>query len=60
MTYLAKPRIHHPSLPKNALGYTHRDYEGDLDALRGLRPRFDLVVDHPGVLRAQRGAASGC
>ena len=33
MTYLAKPRIHHPSLPKNALGYTHRDYEGAISTL---------------------------
>ncbi|MGH8220451.1 MAG: 2-oxoacid:ferredoxin oxidoreductase subunit beta [Steroidobacteraceae bacterium] len=28
MTYLAKPKVHHPSLPKNALGLTRRDYEG--------------------------------
>jgi len=33
MTYLAKPKIHHPSLPKNALGYTHRDYEGAISTL---------------------------
>jgi len=24
MTYLAKPKFHHPGLPKNALGYTDR------------------------------------
>ena len=30
MTYLAKPKFHHPALPKNALGYTHRDYEGSI------------------------------
>jgi len=28
MTYLAKPKVHHPSLPKNELGLTRRDYEG--------------------------------
>ena len=28
MTYIAKPKFHHPGLPKNDLGYTHRDYEG--------------------------------
>jgi 2-oxoglutarate/2-oxoacid ferredoxin oxidoreductase subunit beta len=28
MTYLAKPKVHHPSLPRNALGLTRRDYEG--------------------------------
>ncbi len=33
MTYLAKPRIHHPSLPRNELGYTHRDYEGAISTL---------------------------
>jgi len=33
MTYLAKPKFHHPSLPKNALGYTHRDYEGSISTL---------------------------
>ena len=27
MTYLAKPKLHHPALPKTNLGYTHRDYE---------------------------------
>ncbi len=33
MTYLAKPKFHHPGLPKNALGYTHRDYEGSISTL---------------------------
>ena len=33
MTYLAKPKIHHPGLPRNALGYTHRDYEGAVSTL---------------------------
>jgi 2-oxoglutarate/2-oxoacid ferredoxin oxidoreductase subunit beta len=33
VTYLAKPKIHHPSLPKNALGYTRRDYEGAISTL---------------------------
>ena len=33
MTYLAKPRLHHPDLPKNKLGYTHRDYEGAVSTL---------------------------
>ncbi|HUN75508.1 MAG TPA: 2-oxoacid:ferredoxin oxidoreductase subunit beta [Steroidobacteraceae bacterium] len=33
MTYLAKPKVHHPSLPKNALGLTRRDYEGALSTL---------------------------
>ena len=33
MTYIAKPRLHHPKLPTNALGYTHRDYEGAVSTL---------------------------
>src|SRR6266403_327243 len=33
MTYIVKPKFHHPALPKNALGYTHRDYEGKISTL---------------------------
>jgi len=33
MTYLTKPKFHHPELPKNELGYTHRDYEGSVSTL---------------------------
>jgi 2-oxoglutarate/2-oxoacid ferredoxin oxidoreductase subunit beta len=33
MTFLAKPKIAHPSLPRNALGMTRRDYEGALSTL---------------------------
>jgi len=33
MTYLAKPKLHHPDLPRNALGYTRRDYEGAVSTL---------------------------
>jgi len=33
MTYLTKPKFHHPELPKNELGYTHRDYEGKISTL---------------------------
>lgn len=33
MTYLAKPKLHHPSLQKNAVGYTRRDYEGKVSTL---------------------------
>ena len=28
MTFMAKPRITHPEMPRNALGLTRRDYEG--------------------------------
>ena len=33
MTYIAKPKLHHPGLPKNELGFTHRDYEGAISTL---------------------------
>src|ERR1700692_2218140 len=33
MTYLAKPKLHHPDLQKNALGFTRRDYEGPVSPL---------------------------
>ncbi|HOK13272.1 MAG TPA: 2-oxoacid:ferredoxin oxidoreductase subunit beta, partial [Ottowia sp.] len=33
MTYIAKPRLHHPSLTKNQVGYTRRDYEGKVSTL---------------------------
>ena len=33
MTYIAKPRLHHPSLTPNKVGYTRRDYEGKVSTL---------------------------
>ena len=33
MTYIVKPKLHHPSLPKNDLGLTRRDYEGRVSTL---------------------------
>ena len=33
MTYIAKPRLHHPSLETNKVGYTRRDYEGKISTL---------------------------
>jgi 2-oxoglutarate ferredoxin oxidoreductase subunit beta len=33
VTYLAKPKLHHPGLSKNSLGYTRRDYEGAISTL---------------------------
>src|ERR1700759_5668651 len=33
MTYTTKPRLHHPKLPTNALGFTRRDYEGAVSTL---------------------------
>src|SRR5689334_8614128 len=33
MTFIAKPKVAHPSLPKNGLGLTRRDYEGALSTL---------------------------
>ena len=33
MTYLAKPKLHHPALSRNAIGFTRRDYEGAVSTL---------------------------
>ena len=33
MTYLAKPRLRHPTLATNKVGYTRRDYEGKISTL---------------------------
>jgi 2-oxoglutarate ferredoxin oxidoreductase subunit beta len=33
MTYLAKPKLHHPTLARNQVGYTRRDYEGKISTL---------------------------
>jgi 2-oxoglutarate ferredoxin oxidoreductase subunit beta len=33
MTYIVKPKMHHPKLPHNTLGFTHRDYEGKVSTL---------------------------
>ena len=44
MTYIAKPKLHHPSLAKNkARLHAARLRRRDLDAVRRLRPRFDLA-----------------
>src|SRR5499433_2855672 len=33
MTYIPKPKLHHPALPKNKMGYTRRDYEAAVSTL---------------------------
>src|SRR5437868_8791041 len=33
MTYITKPKLHHPTLPSNKLGFTRRDYEGKISTL---------------------------
>ena len=33
MTYITKPKLHHPTLTKNKVGYTRRDYEGKVSTL---------------------------
>ncbi len=33
MTYLTKPKLHHPTLSCNAIGFTRRDYEGKISTL---------------------------
>src|SRR5580698_7563953 len=33
MTYIAKPKLRHPGIAVNRLGFTHRDYEGTVSTL---------------------------
>lgn len=33
MTYITKPKLHHPSLQRNTVGFTRRDYEGRISTL---------------------------
>jgi 2-oxoglutarate ferredoxin oxidoreductase subunit beta len=33
VTYIAKPKLHHPTLQTNKVGYTRRDYEGKVSTL---------------------------
>ncbi|MGA9333440.1 MAG: 2-oxoacid:ferredoxin oxidoreductase subunit beta [Rudaea sp.] len=33
MTYITKPKLHHPSLQRNRAGHTRRDYEGAVSTL---------------------------
>jgi 2-oxoglutarate/2-oxoacid ferredoxin oxidoreductase subunit beta len=33
VTFIAKPKLHHPKLPTNTLGLTRRDYEGAVSTL---------------------------
>src|ERR1700747_1825178 len=33
MTYIAKPKLHHPTLETNKVGFTRRDYEGKISTL---------------------------
>jgi len=33
MSYIAKPKVSHPKLPRNKLGFTARDYEGAVSTL---------------------------
>ncbi|WP_133000458.1 2-oxoacid:ferredoxin oxidoreductase subunit beta [Luteimonas arsenica] len=33
MTWLTKPKLHHPTLACNAIGFTRRDYEGKISTL---------------------------
>ena len=61
MTYLAKPKLHHPGLPKNSLGYTRRDYEGAISTLcagcgHDSIPEFVAAHDHVFVVEQNRDA----
>jgi len=58
MTYIAKPKFHHPGLKKNELGSPTATTRADLDLVRRLRPRLDHGLDHRGLFRVVDRAAS--
>ena len=60
MTFVAKPRTHHPRLPVNEVGLTRRDYEGSVStcALVAVMTRSgdrsscaELSLPHTGLLK---------
>ena len=59
MTYIAKPKFHHPTLPTNRRSDPPRLRRQGLHAVRRLRPRLDLGGDHRGLLGARHRAAPG-
>jgi 2-oxoglutarate ferredoxin oxidoreductase subunit beta len=57
MTYIAKPKLHHPTLPQQGRLHPARLRRQGLHAVRRLRPRLDLGGHHPGLLGAGHRAA---
>ena len=55
MTYIAKPKFHHPGLPKNDLGYTRRDYEGKISTLCAGCGHDSITAS---IIEARRAAAA--
>ena len=59
MTFMAKPKIAHPELPRNALGLTRRDYEGANSTLCAGCGHDSITAAHRRGLLGQRGRAAG-
>ena len=68
MSYIAKPKVTHPKMPRNKLGLTVRDYEGTVSTLCAgcghdsitaaiIRAVFDLDIE-PHLLAKMSGI--GC
>ena len=58
MTYIAKPKLHHPGAAEERHRFHASRLRGPhLDAVRGLRARFDSRGADPGLLRARHRAA---
>ena len=55
MTYIAKPKLHHPKLPTNALGFTHEELI-DAAELRHLVPA--VAESCPGGVVSRRDGAA--
>jgi 2-oxoglutarate ferredoxin oxidoreductase subunit beta len=67
MTYLAKPKLHHPSLPKNALGYTRAimkapfpPYAPAVATIRSAQRSFKLVSSSTAAASHRQAVGIGC
>ena len=59
MTYITKPKLHHPALTKNEVGYTRRDYEGAISTMERMliyAPNTPRIQFELGVLYYRLGA----
>ena len=57
MTYIAKPKLHHPTLPRTRSATRAATTKARSRRCARLRPRFDQRRDRPGVLGARHRAA---
>ena len=58
MTFVAKPKVHHPALKLNEIGLNRRDYEGAVSTLCAGCGHDSVSAASAGLCRAVAAAAS--